>query len=135
MSQFIKAFGWIGAIWLVVSGAAMVSRLSVALQALAFVRSDRYRPLLEHTRSGRRCIGTHFLGTYLSLLIVNIALFWLCFQNFFPSAWRIPLMREMAMTMIVLLGVFSVRQTASIMMMSATVAAHLAEHDPDADSW
>ena len=36
---------------------------------------------------------------------------------------------------IVIIGVLSILQTASIMIMASSVDARLAEHDPDADSW
>ncbi len=133
--QFLKALGWVWAIWLVVSVVAMGSRGLVAFRLAQFVFSDRYRPLLENTRSGKRCVGKRYLTTYGALILVNLSLFWLCFQNFFPSDLRVPLLKPILNMLIILLGFFSVFQTATVMISSSTVEAHLAEHDPDADSW
>ncbi len=133
--QFLKALGWVWAIWLIVSAVAMLSRLPVAYAASRFLFGPRYRPLLENTRSGKQCIGKRFITVYGSLVLVDIALFWLCFQNFFPSDLRVPMIKPVFNLLIVLLGFASIMQTATIMMISSSVEAHLAEHDPDADSW
>lgn len=131
----LKALGWVWAIWLVVSLVAQVSRLPLAINVFRFVFGGRYRPMLENTRFGQRCIGKRFLGTYGILILLNIGLFWLCFQNFFPSGWQIPMIKPVFNLIIVVLGGGSIIQTAAIMIMSSSVEAHLAEHDPDADSW
>ena len=133
--QLLKALGWVWAIWLVVSLVAMVSRSLVAFRLTQFVFSHRYRPLLENSRAGKRCVGKRYLTAYGSLILVNLGLFWLCFQNFFPSGWRIPLIDPIFNMLIILLGLTSVVQTATVMISSSTVEAHLAEQDPDADSW
>jgi hypothetical protein len=133
--ELLKALGWVWAIWLLVSIVAQISRFGVVIRLGQFVFGRRYQPLLEHTRSGKRCVGKRFLSTYFTLSFLNLLLFWLCFQNFFPSAWRIPLEKAVFNLVIIVTGLSSLWQTASIMISSSNIDAHLAEHDPDADSW
>ncbi len=133
--RFLKAVGWIWAIWLIVSLVALVSQGAVAWRALLFVSSRHYQPLLESSRSGNRCVVRRFLTLYGTVVLVNFGVFWMCFQNFLPGFMHfqmIPIVYNVTLTG---LGLISVMQTASIMIAGPGVRARLDEHDPDADEW